>query len=376
MTVYQPFEGDTEAEFNAHHIDKKDFLLCHNCGWNAYHQRCTSYRSTLKVTTNASRGIWFVGNNYVLKERKITEHGRRCYLGPEVPITKFLAENSTIPVAKYVHFWNDSISYFFFMEKVPGQTLESAWRTLTPEQEKVIAKEVVEYLIQLRKFTSEKIEAPDGSSIRDTTLGTHKRIDFVTDDVEEWWARVKPHLQNKWDGKKSSGQWKKSLKSRYPVKGPYVLTHGDLNATNIFVKDGHVTGIIDWEHGGYLPEWWEHVKLRIIELGDWHYVLEMEMSKQFGTFKTEKNFYREFDTGFDDQRGDDRVNEGMFFDPNFYSRCPNYARYMEEDDLGFDLFKFHRDIRREEQAEENAAFAAFKALSLKEREDLVGKNNA
>ncbi|EDO02252.1 predicted protein [Sclerotinia sclerotiorum 1980 UF-70] len=129
MTIFKPFEGDTLEEFNAHHIEKKDFLLCHNCGWNAENQQCDSY--------------------------------------------------------------------------------------------KVIVREVVEYLTQLRKFTSEKIEAPDGSPIRDRILNNEKRIEFVTDDAEKWWASVEPHLENKWDGKRVSGQWKESLKSRYPVKGPW-----------------------------------------------------------------------------------------------------------------------------------------------------------
>ncbi|APA06687.1 hypothetical protein sscle_02g014570 [Sclerotinia sclerotiorum 1980 UF-70] len=376
MTIFKPFEGDTLEEFNAHHIEKKDFLLCHNCGWNAENQQCDSYVSTIKCTCNARRGIWSVGENYVLKEREIIEHGRNSHLGPEVSITKFLAENSTIPVAKYLHYWKDNTSHFFFMERVEGETLASAWRTLSLEQQKVIVREVVEYLTQLRKFTSEKIEAPDGSPIRDRILNNEKRIEFVTDDAEKWWASVEPHLENKWDGKRVSGQWKESLKSRYPVKGPYVLTHGDLNATNIFVKDGHVIGIIDWEHGGYLPEWWEHVQTRRIELGDWGYLLQMEMNKEFGTFQTERNFYTEFKTGFSDRSKKKNIGENRYFDHYFYSKCLNYARYIEEDEDGFSKTVSHQKFLRERQAKEDATLAAFKTLSLKEREDLLGKKNS
>lgn len=38
-------------------------------------------------------------------------------------------------------------------------------------------------------------------------------------------------------------------------EGPCVLTHGDLNLSNIMVKDGKITAIIDWEHAGFYP-WW------------------------------------------------------------------------------------------------------------------------
>jgi len=45
------------------------------------------------------------------------------------------------------------------------------------------------------------------------------------------------------------------LKDNFPSGGPYVLTHGDLNLTNIIVKDNKIEAIIDWEMAGYYP-WW------------------------------------------------------------------------------------------------------------------------
>ena len=41
--------------------------------------------------------------------------------------------------------------------------------------------------------------------------------------------------------------------------GKFVLTHGDLAARNIMVEDGVVTGIVDWENGGFLSEYMEYV---------------------------------------------------------------------------------------------------------------------
>jgi thiamine kinase-like enzyme len=39
-----------------------------------------------------------------------------------------------------------------------------------------------------------------------------------------------------------------------------VFTHGDLQLRNIMVKDGNVSGIIDWELSGWYPEYWEFSK--------------------------------------------------------------------------------------------------------------------
>jgi len=44
-----------------------------------------------------------------------------------------------------------------------------------------------------------------------------------------------------------------------------VLTHGDLNPKNIILLDGEngtvsVSGIVDWEMGGWYPEYWDSLK--------------------------------------------------------------------------------------------------------------------
>jgi hypothetical protein len=45
------------------------------------------------------------------------------------------------------------------------------------------------------------------------------------------------------------------LKANFPECEPYILTHGDLNLSNIIVKDDKIQAIIDWEVAGYMP-WW------------------------------------------------------------------------------------------------------------------------
>jgi aminoglycoside phosphotransferase len=38
------------------------------------------------------------------------------------------------------------------------------------------------------------------------------------------------------------------------------FTHGDLNPRNVLVKNGRITGIVDWENAGWYPEYWEYIK--------------------------------------------------------------------------------------------------------------------
>lgn len=39
-----------------------------------------------------------------------------------------------------------------------------------------------------------------------------------------------------------------------------LFTHGDLRLQNIMVKDGCVSGVLDWEFSGWYPEYWEFSK--------------------------------------------------------------------------------------------------------------------
>ncbi|KAF5879683.1 uncharacterized protein Bfra_006890 [Botrytis fragariae] len=40
------------------------------------------------------------------------------------------------------------------------------------------------------------------------------------------------------------------------------FTHADLNMKHILVKDGKISGIVDWENSGWYPEYWEYIKCR------------------------------------------------------------------------------------------------------------------
>lgn len=42
-----------------------------------------------------------------------------------------------------------------------------------------------------------------------------------------------------------------------------VFTHGDLYRHNILVHDGRLSGIIDWECAGWLPEYWDYTTMTV-----------------------------------------------------------------------------------------------------------------
>ncbi|TEY64648.1 hypothetical protein BOTCAL_0145g00080 [Botryotinia calthae] len=211
---------------------------------------------------NSSRGMWSLGEKYFLKERPKHPYGRATTPNSDYAVSKFLGENSNVPVAKDMRGWEDSTSCWQLMERVPGTTLSEVQGNFTLEEHRTIGTELAEYLAEVRKFTSTKPEAPGGGPLRDTYFGArYDHVDFMTIDREEWWARTEPRLLQPLS---LSQEKKKKFKESYPIKegAKYVLSHGDIKSCNIMVKDGHVTGIIDWEHGGYRPDWWEWTEWR------------------------------------------------------------------------------------------------------------------
>ncbi|ESZ96003.1 F-box domain-containing protein [Sclerotinia borealis F-4128] len=273
MTVYQPVTGEEYGDIQSELDDRPkspDFLLCTTCGFNASYWIHNSYS---------------VGEKYILKETPLNtirwhpEH--QC---PDASITLFLSENSTIPVAKEMHYWRDSDSHFFFMARVEGETLHKVWKKLCPDQFKSVAAEVADYLVELRQFTSDKPQTPDGL------------------DLGKGYS-VKP------------GE-------------TFVLTHGDLTSGNIIINDGHVAAIIDWEHGGYLPESYEWKQLTSdTDNYHWQRHLLHEMEKRnIGPFERKdcENF-----GWFHSSEGDYRShNSEPFFDQSIMLKCTNFRNYI------------------------------------------------
>ncbi|TGO43734.1 hypothetical protein BCON_0971g00020 [Botryotinia convoluta] len=395
---YTPFQGTTDEEAKEHFAKRPkspDLLLCQNCGFTADNAIHGGYCSTIKLIAHGGlRGVWAIGDKYILKEMAIDDdRWGTHYLGPEYPMTRFLNENSTIPVARNMKHWSDSTSNFFLMDRVPGESLLKIGPQLVWEEVEVLAGEVAEYIVQLRTFTSDKLQAPDGSPIRDQFFSPESTLNFWTSDVDEWWTRVEPSIRDK--------SRKDLLKEQYSLcikpGGPFVLTHGDFNMQNIMVKDKHVSGIIDWERGGYLPEWWESKQLEKLENGQWSRAVRDALAKR-NVVPSEAaiTFRKNFKIAYKDVSPEIFNASVKFYDTRFHWEYPSFPHYRAEEQLGNveyiakrnrlgiekteaekkaieDRIKIAEDrakVAEERLAENETILAEFNKLSMEERENL------
>jgi aminoglycoside phosphotransferase (APT) family kinase protein len=85
---------------------------------------------------------------------------------------------------------------------------------------------------------------------------------------------------------------REKLRKRLPNCGPYTLTNGGLDFSNIIVDSGHLVGIISWETAGYFPVWWEWVRASIAhgeEDNEWKGMLRERMEP----FPEADEFYKD-----------------------------------------------------------------------------------
>lgn len=258
---------------------------CPACGWSLSKQSCCSYSSHVNLFYGASeRGVWSLGSDFILKERP--------NLPPksEVLNIRYVRKHTTIPVPTVVKDWVDENDRrFVLMERAKGQTLRTAWPTMSPEDKELVADQVAECLVQLRKLQSNQMQAVDGGGLYSGWLflrGSQTPHGPFSSDQEMW--NDMALALNKLPEKALTRFW-----NRLPPSSPYTLTHGDLNIDNIIVKHGSLVAILDWETSGYFPVWWEYVAASIglgsID-GEWKGLLR----KRINPYLEEREFWLDF----------------------------------------------------------------------------------
>lgn len=196
-------------------------------------------------------GVWFLPG-FALKCMTIT------HAPAEAEALRYVRQHTTIPVPKVYASVNGFGYNYFLMEKVKGDCLLDKWAELTDDQRDVIATQLQDYIAQLRRLHSpygQKICAANGGQLWDARITCTTRVGPFDDestfnDTIVKWAEVfldRTILDE--------------IRSRMRNDHRICFTHGDLAARNLIVKDGRISGVIDWGNSGWYPEHWELVKV-------------------------------------------------------------------------------------------------------------------
>lgn len=155
----------------------------------------------------------------------------------------------------------NGVSYLF-MTHVPGVTLYSRWPTLNASQKKMVANQLNDMLLALRAVPWSP-GIPLGSIAsphicKDTRKWTRSSSVIYSEAEFNDFLLRRPRQG-------FSTSYVTWLQPRLRQDHRIVLTHGDLNPKNIILLDGandtvSISGIVDWEMGGWYPEYWDSLK--------------------------------------------------------------------------------------------------------------------
>jgi len=177
---------------------------------------------------------------------------------------------------------------YIFMSFVEGETLEAVWTGLSPRQKGHLRDQLDVMLTDLHQ------QRPPEGALLGTLAPPH-----VCKDARRW-IRKAENIENEAafnlflirdplpNIASTYLQW---LRSRMRDDHRIVLSHGDLHPTNILVQvEGEsvcISGLIDWEMGGWYPEYWDALKALNIRAtndeSDWW----LYMPKQLDGFTAE-----------------------------------------------------------------------------------------
>ncbi|KAI1330582.1 kinase-like domain-containing protein [Xylariaceae sp. FL0255] len=256
--------------------EEDPYVPCAGCGWAPYENARwgRDYRSHHKLSSvSLDTAVRSLGGELIMKDRPFDDNDK------EAKNLQFVRDMTTIPVPIVVGEWTEADgTYHILQEKMKGDTLEQVWPSLSDEARENIAKEVTEYVLQLRTLISDRIANLDGGECPNNEfIPIEITLPIMHNDNQVWSVMAETFPECTSEGMKEKLRW------AMPATGPYTFSHGNLAAENIMVKDGHVIGLVNWEDAGYYPVWWEYARNEIahsFEDRDWKELLCKHMKSQ------------------------------------------------------------------------------------------------
>lgn len=158
----------------------------------------------------------------------------------DAAILQYLAAHTDIPLPRLQCVFEDDGAFYHCTEPVEGVSMNE----LSEADKTVVKKELVQHIATLRSRRSDVPGVPslhkvgeqhEAGELAQSLLCAPERVSNV------WW---KPTI---------------CCRPRADVKGDFVFCHNDLVQHNVIVDPDtlKIKAIIDWEFGGFWPEWFE-----------------------------------------------------------------------------------------------------------------------
>lgn len=186
----------------------------------------------------ASRGTnykVFLSDNYVIRFRD----NNPKLLQRESSFLEFL-DHQLIPRVLWCGKIDESI--FMIENRLPGQTMDLAWKNLSLNAKKNIIKQIVEFLKYQKTVKKDSIY-----SVK-TGKRYKKFLDYLTDGMPQKIIQIKKFERaNKILRDLSLIINNSKIKHLFTARTKITLVHGDLIIHNLLTDGRNLTGVLDWE---------------------------------------------------------------------------------------------------------------------------------
>ncbi|EIW83176.1 hypothetical protein CONPUDRAFT_101850, partial [Coniophora puteana RWD-64-598 SS2] len=161
-----------------------------------------------------------------------------------------------------------------FMTRLPGATLKAVWPTMTASQKLAVQSSLNDMLVTLRSIPWTSIRSPEARDADPKLLGSLSPQP-VCKDLRRILRQTARPIPTEAEFNEFIGTDEQSMKhtsarcrawalSMLRSDHRVVLTHVDLHPDNFIVNicdeegvEKVTVGIIEWELGGFYPEYWE-----------------------------------------------------------------------------------------------------------------------
>ncbi|KAG5734176.1 hypothetical protein E4T56_gene1398 [Termitomyces sp. T112] len=197
----------------------------------------------------------------------------------EGQITHFVETHTPLPVPIVIDNFTVGENTYLVTSRLPGKPLSMLYPELTPEQECRLSEQLSRILAPLRALSAPSglVCGWNGASIycERLSMGSRPAGPFLSVDAFHQTLMVRTGGLEIPDDEAET-VWETITKA-HSRPHRLCLTHNDLGPHNVLVDDDwKITGIVDWEAAGWLPEYWELTKgtfLPFYRKGRWHRIL-------------------------------------------------------------------------------------------------------
>ncbi|KMP07333.1 hypothetical protein CIHG_00195 [Coccidioides immitis H538.4] len=168
----------------------------------------------------------------------------------------FISKNTTIPVPKLVTVFQvrDGTTYIL-MTRCSGVPLQNVIRQLSQVEKQNALAQLRGYVDQLRA-----LEPPQPGKVGSIAYGPLEDDRICDEPCGPFGGVAELHKAMRLKAELPSGHEECDKLITMQDRRDYDIkcTHGDLSLRHVHYLDGKITGIIDWESAGWLPDYWEY----------------------------------------------------------------------------------------------------------------------